>query len=83
MTLDTDTPIPSEVPEDDLYPLDNKDQQNLVSLIAARFQIADIGLIVVAGFVLAFDFVLRVSGESPGSSGYGMALLRAPLMVGG
>src|SRR5262245_5298385 len=40
-------------------------------------QAADIGLIVVAGFVLAFDFVLRVSGESPGSTGYDMALLRA------
>lgn len=41
MTLDTDTPIPSEVPEDDLYPSDKQTQQKLVSLISARFHIAE------------------------------------------
>jgi len=41
VALDTDTPIPSEVAEDDLYPLDKKEQQKLTALIQKRFQIAD------------------------------------------
>jgi len=41
LPLDRDTPIKSEVVEDDLYPPDKQAQQKLTSLIQRRFQIAD------------------------------------------
>ncbi len=40
MALAIDTPQPSEVAEDDLYPVDPKEQQRLTSLIQRRFQTA-------------------------------------------
>ena len=40
---------------------------------------ADVGLVTVAGFVLAFDFVLRASGIAPGSPEYYIEVIRASI----
>ena len=42
----------------------------------ARF-VADLGLTIVAGFVLAFDFVLRAATAEPGTEAYAIALVGA------
>jgi PAS domain S-box-containing protein len=42
----------------------------------ARF-IADLGLTIIAGFVLAFDFVLRAAAVEPGTEAYAIALVGA------
>jgi PAS domain S-box-containing protein len=42
----------------------------------ARF-VADLGLTIIAGFVLAFDFVLRAAAAEPGTEAYAIALVGA------
>jgi PAS domain S-box-containing protein len=42
----------------------------------ARF-VADLGLTIIAGFVLAFDFVLRAASAEPGTEAYAIALIGA------
>ena len=48
----------------------------LAKNVDARF-FADLGLTIVAGFVLAFDFVLRAAAAQPGTEAYAIALIGA------